>query len=90
MRWMFLVLLGFIAMGCQESIEIKEQSLMTSYPLTDRDGDSLVVGVDEVRKNGVLHNIPLLMVGDTSLEVVNKLGYIVNQINHDIAVLTAS
>lgn len=53
MRWMFLVLLGFIAMGCQESIEIKEQSLMTSYPLTDRDGDSLVVGVDEVRKNGV-------------------------------------
>lgn len=75
MRWMFLVLLVFIAMGCQESSEIKGQSLMTSYPLTDRDGDSLVVGVDEAKKNGVLHSLPLLMVGDTSFEVVKKLGY---------------
>ena len=75
MKGIFLVLLIIMSIGCQSSNENKAQTIKTSYPLTGSTDSSLVISVDEARKNGVLNNLPLLKVGDTSSEVVQKLGY---------------
>ena len=74
MRGIFLVLLSVITMGCQGYNEDKAQKIKTTYPLTDKSGNSLIP-FNEARKKEVLNNLPLLKVGDTSSEVVEKLGY---------------
>lgn len=62
-------------LACQANDNSKQSMLTASYPLSTEVPALLVNTVDEYRKSVILAGLSRLKVGDTSQEVVAKLGY---------------
>lgn len=75
MKYILLVIFSACMLACQANDNSKQAIVTTSYPLSIEVRALVVNTVDEDRKRVILAALSRLKVGDSSKEVVEKLGY---------------
>jgi hypothetical protein len=75
MKYILLIIFSVSMMACQAKDNGKKMTISTSYPLSTETPTIVVSNLDQGKKRLVLAGLSHLKVGDSSKEVVEKLGY---------------